>query len=83
MLAALAAVIIADYYVTAPRLRGRRGAGAVNWSGVLALVVAVGAAHFVLRRWMPIEVLSAVACVCLFYPLLRLQLLRPAMEAPR
>jgi len=81
MLAALAAVIIADYYVTAPRLRGRRAAGAVNWSGVLALVVAVGAAHFLLRRWMPIEVLSAVACVCLLYPLLRLQLLRPAKEA--
>jgi cytosine permease len=55
----------------------------VNWSGVLALLTAVFTAHFVLRRWLPVEVLGALACVVVLYPLLRLGVLRPAVGTPR
>jgi len=81
LLAALAAVIIMDYYVASPRLRPARGPETVNRAGVLSLIVAVLLAHFVLRRWMPVEVLGALACVVVLYPLLRLKLLRPVPGA--
>jgi cytosine permease len=77
LLAALAAVIIMDFYVAAPRLPRARGPESVNRAGVLTLVVAILLAHFVLSRWMPVEVLGALACVVVLYPLLRLKLLPP------
>jgi cytosine permease len=78
LLGALGAVIIMDYYVAAPRLGSAVSRGAVNWAGVLTLVAAVLIAHLVLRRWVPVEVLGALACVIVLYPLLRLKVLRPA-----
>ncbi len=80
LLGALSAVIIMDYYVVAPRLGAGAARGAVNWAGVLSIIAAVLLAHLVLRPWMPVEVLSSLACVVVLYPLLRLTALRPAMS---
>jgi cytosine permease len=77
LLSALAAVIIMDYYVVAPRL-AHRDEDAVNWAGVVAIVTAVLMAHLVLRPWVPVAVLSSIGCVAVLYPLLRLTALRPA-----
>lgn len=79
LLGALATVIIADYYLVAPRLLAGAAREAVNWAGVIALVAAVALAHFGLRRWMPIEVLTSIGGVAVLYPLLRLTVLRPAV----
>lgn len=83
LLGALATVIITDYYLVAPRLPAAVVTGTVNWAGVVAIVAAVLLAHFVLRRWMPVEVLSSIAGVAVLYPLLRLGVLRPAVEGAR
>jgi cytosine permease len=85
LLAALAGVIIMDYYATAPLLRRTRGAGeeTVNWAGVTSIVAAVFAAHVILRRWIAVEVVGALACVAVLYPLLRLGALRPQAAGAR
>jgi cytosine permease len=78
LLSALAATIILDYYVVSPRLRQAAARTVVvNWAGVLAILVAVYSAHWLLRPWQPIEVLTSLGCVGLLYPLLRLGVLRP------
>ncbi|HZD52508.1 MAG TPA: cytosine permease [Woeseiaceae bacterium] len=78
LLGALAATIIADYYVVRPRLGASGEAPAsVNWAGVISIVSAVVCAHWLLRPYQPIEVLTSLACVGLIYPLLRLTILRP------
>lgn len=80
LLSALGAVVVMDYYVVARRLpRPPEGASeAVNWAGVTTLVAAVLIAHLLLRRWLAVEALGALACVAVLYPLLRLTVLRPA-----
>jgi cytosine permease len=79
LLSALAGVIIMDFYVVAPRLRGLTGreGGPVNWAGVLTIVGAVLFAHILLKPYFPVEVLSSLACVAVLYPLLRLIVFRP------
>jgi cytosine permease len=81
LLSALAAVIIMDYYVVAPRLRGA-GAVAINWAGVSSVVAGILVAHVIVRPYQPVEVLTAVATIACLYPLLRLCVLRPAIPKP-
>ena len=95
LLSALASVIIMDYYFVGPRLatgnvvqEGTGGEGlvreddgeSVNWSGVIAIFTAVIVAHFVLRDYFRLEVLTSILCVVCVYPLLRLRLLRTSAQ---
>ena len=58
----------------------REGNGeSINWSGVIAIITAVIVAHFVLRDYFRLEVLSSILCVVCVYPLLRLKLLRTSV----
>jgi len=84
LLSALASVIIMDYYFVGPRLASGNGHPAnneesVNWSGVIAIITAVIVAHFLLKDYFRLEVLSSILCVVCVYPLLRLQLLRTSV----
>jgi len=76
LLSSLSGVIIADYYLVKPVLEKRTGRPAdietVNWAGVVTIVVAVLAAHYLLRTLQPVEVLSSLAITLLLYPLLKL-----------
>ncbi len=88
LLSALASVIIMDYYFVGPRLASdnqhttREDLGhsvfqePVNWSGVIAIIAAAAIAHFMLRNYFKLEVLSSIASVVCIYPLLRLRLFR-------
>ncbi len=77
LLSALAATIISDYYFVRPRLRRADDAlEGTNWSGVIAIVVAVISAHWLLRPYQPVEVLTSIVSVAVIYPLLRLRILR-------
>lgn len=78
LLSALAATIILDYYVVSPRLPRPQGEPeTVNWAGLAAILAAVYGAHWLLKPFQPIEVLSSLALVAVIYPLLRLTVLRP------
>jgi len=82
LLSALATTIIMDYYFVAPRLRVPGvDKETINWSGVIAILAAVYAAHWLFGPHQPIEVFSSVACVAMVYPVLRLGVLRPAIAA--
>lgn len=81
LLSALAGTIIADYYF----VRSRVGAAAeepavVNWAGVIAILAAVICAHWLMKPYQPVEVLTSLACVAVFYPTLRLTAFRPVVE---
>jgi len=79
LLSALAATIILDYYLVSRRLKpAPTAAEGVNWAGVSAILAAVYGAHWLFRPYQPIEVLSSLACVAVFYPALRLTIFRPA-----
>jgi cytosine permease len=83
LLSALAGIIIMDYYVVRPRLARANdlpGNEPVNWSGVTTIIVAVVCAHFLLKPYFRLEVLTSLLCVAIFYPLLRLTVLRPDMQ---
>jgi cytosine permease len=83
LLSALAGIIIMDYYVVRPRLARANdlpGNEPVNWSGVTTIIVAVFCAHFLLKPYFRLEVLTSLLCVAIFYPLLRLTVLRPDMQ---
>lgn len=78
LLSALAATIILDYYVVSRRLKQAQEALAeVNWAGVIAILAAVYAAHWLLRPYQPIEVLTSLVSVAVIYPALRLTVFRP------
>jgi cytosine permease len=78
LLSALAATIILDYYVVSRRLKQVPEALAeVNWAGVIAILAAVYFAHWLLRPYQPIEVLTSLASVAVIYPALRLTIFRP------
>lgn len=83
LLSALAGTIIMDYYLVAPRLRaaGQDAEASVNWAGVITIVAAVLLAHVLLRRYLPIEVLTSLGSVAILYPVLRLTVFRPAARA--
>ena len=76
LLSSLASVIIADYYIVAPRLRRRHGAHSelidVNWAGILSIGFAVYCAHYLLRPYQPIEVFTSIAVTIVCYTVLRL-----------
>ncbi|MFQ5660754.1 MAG: purine-cytosine permease family protein [Gammaproteobacteria bacterium] len=80
MLSAISGVIILDYYLLRPRLekRGKAPAGqvSVNWAGVISVLLAVLLAHFLLKPYIRIEVLTSYAFVFLIYLPLRLFLAR-------
>ncbi len=86
LLSALAGLIIMDYYVVRPKLK-RAGQvavdEAVNWSGVITIIVAVILAHYVLQPYLRIEVLGSLLCVATLYPLLRLVIMRPSAAGER
>jgi cytosine permease len=78
LLSALAATIILDYYVVSPRLPSPQSEPEpVNWAGLIAILAAVYAAHWLLKPIQPIEVLSSLTLVAVIYPALRLTVLRP------
>jgi cytosine permease len=82
LLSALAATIILDYYFVSPRLPVSEGAHEpVNWAGLIAILAAVYAAHWLLKPIQPIEVLTSLALVAVIYPTLRLSVLRPQARA--
>ncbi|KAA3628647.1 MAG: purine-cytosine permease-like transporter, partial [Proteobacteria bacterium] len=75
LLSALAGIIIMDYYVVRPALEqaGDQPVGeSVNWAGVATLAIAILCAHVLLRPYFELEVVTSLACVGIFYPLLRL-----------
>ncbi len=77
LLSSLATVVIVDYFFVARRLPRQRLAEDVNWAGVISIVSAVILAHWVLKHWMPVEVVTSIASVSVIYPLLRLGVFRP------
>ncbi len=81
LLSSLAGTIIMDYYWVRPLLTEREKAATIqekiNWSGVISIIAAVLAAHYWLKPYLPIEVITSLFCVATLYPLLRLVLLRP------
>lgn len=78
LLSALAATIIADYYFVKPRLAaGEDAPGSINWAGVTSILAAVVSAHWLLKSWQPVEVLTSLACVAVLYPALRLTIMGP------
>lgn len=79
LLSALATTIIADYYFVRPRLAAAAEAS-VNWAGVTSIVAAVICAHWLLRPYQPVEVLTSLVGVALFYPVLRLTIMRPRSQ---
>ena len=82
LLSALAGTIIMDYYVVGPRLRtgDADSENVVNWAGVTTIIVAVICAHWVFKPYLPLEVMTSLACVAIIYPLLRLTVFRPAPQ---
>lgn len=81
LLSALAATIIADYYFVKPRLAGAdQSVAGVNWAGVTSILAAVIFAHWLVKPYQPIEVLSSLACVAVLYPTLRLTIMRPRSD---
>ncbi|MCL4721458.1 MAG: cytosine permease [Gammaproteobacteria bacterium] len=77
LLSALAGTIIVDYYLVRRRVAPDPGEpAAVNWAGVIAILVAVYGAHWLLAAWQPIEVLTSLVLVAAVYPALRLTIFR-------
>lgn len=77
LLSALAGTIIVDYYLVRRRVAPDPGEpAAVNWAGVIAILVAVYGAHWLLAAWQPIEVLTSLVLVAVVYPALRLTMFR-------
>ncbi|WP_202967412.1 cytosine permease [Paenibacillus beijingensis] len=78
---AVAAVMIADYFIVRPVLGHRNmeifHAEAVNWSGVLSVVIGVFLAHYALKSFIPIEFFTSIVVSLLAYPILRLYILKP------
>ena len=86
LLSALAGIVIMDYYVVRPRLEqagDQPVSESVNWAGVATLVIAVSCAHVLLRPYFELEVVTSLACVGVFYPLLRQRVLRPSAQRAR
>lgn len=78
LLSALAATIIADYYFVKPRMPGAdQSSAGVNWAGVTSILAAVILAHWLLKPYQPVEVLTSLASVAVLYPSLRLTIMRP------
>ena len=78
LLSALAGTIITDYYFVGPRLTSEaEEPSAVNWAGIIAILSAVLCAHWILKPYQPIEVITSLACVAIVYPTLRLMVFRP------
>ncbi len=78
LLSALAGTIITDYYFVGPRLTSEaEEPSAVNWAGIIAILSAVLCAHWILKPYQPIEVITSLACVAIVYPALRLMVFRP------
>jgi cytosine permease len=76
MTTALAMVMISDYFIVRPKLDpsdiGAHCSDAINWSGVISIVVATILAHYVLNRYQPIEFFTSAVTVLILYPTLRL-----------
>ena len=82
LLSALAGTIILDYYVVRHRLQlPANHTEAVNWAGVIAILAAVYGAHWLIRPYQPIVVLTALFLVAVIYPTLRLTVFRPASKS--
>jgi cytosine permease len=88
LLSSLSGIILLDYFLVGPRLRhslehrpGERTDEAINWAGVSTVVLCVVFAHYILKPYMPVEVLSSIAVVVLAYPTLRLFVLRPSQTS--
>jgi cytosine permease len=78
LLSALAGTIIMDYYFVSRRVQNAsEEPAAVNWAGIVAILTAVLCAHWLLKPYQPIEVLTSLTCVAVIYPTLRLTIFRP------
>lgn len=88
LLASLASVIIADYYIVLPRLKSQlvnyQDTCDINWAGVISIAIAFYCAHYLLKSYQPIEVLTSIIVTLVSYTVLRLTMLspRPAVECP-
>lgn len=76
----LAGVIAADYFLlgrAAPVSPAPAGAReAINWAGVVTIVVGTGLAHYVLQHTIRIEFFTSLLASLILYPLLRLTVFR-------
>lgn len=84
LLSALSSVIIADYYIVKPRLKkwgiDDTQLPDVNWAGVIAILLAIYSAHYLLKPYQPIEVLTSIVVTLVSYSGLRLVFRRSAQE---
>jgi cytosine permease len=73
---ALAMLMITDYFIVRPRMGlssdNETVNEAVNWSGVISVLVATILAHYVLNQYQPIEFFTSAITVLIVYPALRL-----------
>lgn len=76
MTTALASVMICDYFLVRPKLGqtdvSQHREEAVNWSGVISVIVATVLAHYVLNAYQPVEFFTSAITVFILYPALRL-----------
>lgn len=76
LLSALASVIIADFFIVRPRLEARgidcSKPREVNWIGVASIALAVGSAHYLLKPYQPVEVLTSIVVTLVCYSALML-----------
>lgn len=78
---ALSGVMIGDYFIVRPKLKQQDtnifGFEGVNWAGVSTTLLAVILAHYVLDKLIPIQFFTSIIVSLVFYPLLRIYLLKP------
>ena len=77
-----ASIMLADYFIARPLLKqqdiARYSAEAVNWAGVVTLILAYVLSRHVLKAVIPVEALVAILVSLVLYPLLRCRVLKPA-----
>ncbi len=78
-LTCLAGVVIADFYIVAPRIRAFADTSqeAINVAGVVTVIGSTLLAHYVFTAFIPIEFVASLGGALVLYPLLRLTILRP------
>jgi cytosine permease len=79
---AFASVVVLDYYYVSIRLAATRGdqpgeLDVFNWAGITTVIGASVLSHFVLSAYIPVQFATTLVLCAVFYPTLRLGVLRP------
>ena len=74
----VAGIIVCDYYLLGRIAisRHRMKSEAVNWAGVVTVLVSTVLAHYIVSHWIRIEFFTSLGTTLLLYPSLRLTLFR-------